>query len=456
MARAPIFFDIFAGAGGFSLGFSRAGFKCAGVVERDCKASETYRTNFPGHVDGSLAFLGEKEGDIEKIDFSGELREALENLDLDVLLAGPPCQGFSKVGRGKLDSLARKRGAFSADPRNALYEKFLELLEVAQPRAFVFENVAGILSLGGTNVAEAICLEAMSRGYRVRCTLLNAAWYGVPQTRERVFIIGTREDLGIEPSFPEPRHRADLTRGHLTNTAISKDLFSVPDLLVHTPNPVNGLPSVNARQALHDLPPFLEHLRDRDGYRAVRGRIEPRSYLVGRPSRYAELMRRWDVPEMLAEVVTDHYCRRTPRDYAIFGKMRHGDRYPDALQIARQRYAAAKRRHERLRGGKKPRRKDFVPPYPENTFPEKWRKLYPDKPSWTITAHLAKDCYSHIHYDCEQKRSITIREAARLQSFPDAFHLSGNMGDCFRQIGNAVPPLLAFELGSHLRELLGR
>ena len=85
--------------------------------------------------------------------------------------------------------------------------------------------------------------------------------------------------------------------------------------------------------------------------------------------------------------------------------------------------------------------KEIFPPYPEDKFVDKWRKLVPDEPSWTVTAHLGKDSYSHIHYDGEQKRAVSVREAARLQSFPDAFLFSGNMGDCYQQIGNAVPPV---------------
>ena len=92
-----------------------------------------------------------------------------------------------------------------------------------------------------------------------------------------------------------------------------------------------------------------------------------------------------------------------------------------------------------------------MPPYPSDVFVDKWRKLVPDEPSWTITAHLAKDSYSHIHYDSEQARALSVREAARLQSFPDGFKFAGNMGDCFRQIGNAVPPVLARAIAEKLR-----
>src|SRR5262249_4695915 len=100
-------------------------------------------------------------------------------------------------------------------------------------------------------------------------------------------------------------------------------------------------------------------------------------------------------------------------------------------------------------------RKRFVPPYPVEIFKDKWRKLDAGQPSWTVTAHLSKDAYSHIHYDDAQARAISVREAARLQSFPDGFPFSGNMGDCFRQLGNPVPPLLAWAIAAHLLKKLG-
>jgi DNA (cytosine-5)-methyltransferase 1 len=141
--------------------------------------------------------------------------------------------------------------------------------------------------------------------------------------------------------------------------------------------------------------------------------------------------------------------------------MRPGDRYNAALRIARNRLDEHIRS---LEPGAVPSTLEefrtvagrFVPPYPTVGFPDKWRKLIPDEPSWTIPAHLAKDSYSHIHYDDQQARTISVREAARLQSFPDAFTFVGNMGDCYRQIGNAVPPLLSWAIAVQLLKALGQ
>src|SRR5262249_19006433 len=153
----------------------------------------------------------------------------------------------------------------------------------------------------------------------------------------------------------------------------------------------------------------------------------PQSYRGEPHSSYARLLRCWPgLPA--ASVITDHATRRTPRDYETFRRIRHGDRYPAAKEIAEARFqeSLAHLRKE----GKAPAaeseewkalRKLYVPPYDAEEFLEKWGKLRPDQPSWTVPAHLAKDSYSHIHPDSDQARMISVREAARLQSFPDGF-----------------------------------
>jgi len=452
--RDLYFYDLFAGAGGFSLGFTRAGFKCAGAVEKDPCASQTYARNFPDHVNSPFSRLGPEKGDILTIDRK-VIKHAYKSLDLkevDVLLAGPPCQGFSLVGRGKLDSLADRRGAFISDSRNRLYTRFLEILFWIRPRAFLFENVIGMLHLGGTNLAEMISQNVSGMGYNVAWTILNAARYGVPQTRERVFILGVRKDLGILPSFPEPIYQTLLTNGQRTKSTYSTAYFRSFSFFEPTENPKSGPPAINVKSAIGDLPPLIGHLSD-PTYRANRELIRSRPYRIGRPTTYESFMRKWD-NSFISSKVADHFVRHTPRDYPIFSQMSAGDKYPQAVEIAKAFYAKARALYNQGKIDRVPIRKNFIPPYRLDTFEEKWRKLDPILPSWTITAHLAKDCYSHIHYDDSQMRTITIREAARLQSFPDAFVFCGNMGDCFRQIGNAVPPLLAFALACHLRFLL--
>lgn len=437
----PTVLDLFAGAGGFALGFELAGFCSLGAVEIDEVASATLRNNLGQRP---LDRLGPECGDITALDPEEVARELRRlDLELDVLTAGPPCQGFSRVGRGKLDHLSRRNsGAFHLDERNGLYQHAILWAEALRPSVVVFENVTGILHMRGRNVAQDVCNALSDTGYQVAAAMLNAAWFGVPQTRERVFIIGVRKDLGLDPVFPAKSHDADLGLGSLCRDRFGFAEWDGTHSVVDTSIIDDPRPVVTVREAIGDLPPFLEHLQAaRTGrvYRAVRGRPGV-AYRRGRPTHFARMMRGW--PGFESDQVVDHFCRWTPRDFVTFRRMKPGDRYPEAVAIAERRYSQARRKYERGRGPR-PRRAEFIPPYAVDSFPEKWGKLDPSKPSWTVTAHLAKDTYSHIHYDHDQARSISIREAARLQSFPDGYRFAGNMGDAFRQIGNAVPPLLA-------------
>jgi DNA (cytosine-5)-methyltransferase 1 len=214
------------------------------------------------------------------------------------------------------------------------------------------------------------------------------------------------------------------------------------------------LPATTVSEAIDDLPVLTDHL---SGDGLPRGDFRRAlAYRCPAGSGYARLMRSWaGLP--IQSGVNDHAVRRTPRDYETFRRMAHGDRYPQAIAIARQRLReeVERRADSGVAVDEAELARQFLPPYPENIFIDKWRKLVPDQPSWTVPAHLSRDTYSHIHHDSGQARMISPREAARLQSFPDGFSFAGNMGDCFRQIGNAVPPLLAWALAYRLLELLG-
>jgi DNA (cytosine-5)-methyltransferase 1 len=326
------------------------------------------------------------------------------------------------------------------------------------------ENVPGMLSVRGVNYARMVMEELAAEGYRVGYTQLNAVWYGVPQFRERLFFLGIREDVGVRPVAPLATHTAVLPEGYRRPSTLQEPTlpFGGDWEWLEGEIPVRFAPqmrrAVTVSEALDDLPPVLEHLEGngiRGDYRVVR------PYRVPPLSDYARLMRGWPgFPE--PEGIPDQVVRRTPRDHDTFRQMKHGDRYPQAVQIARERFdkEVARRRET----GTAPEsgtpewqtlEADYVPPYPLGSFEDRWRKLFPTQPSWTIPAHLSKDSYSHIHHDSDQARMISIREAARLQSFPDAFLFSGNMGDCFRQIGNAVPPLLSWAIAHGLLTSLG-
>jgi DNA (cytosine-5)-methyltransferase 1 len=171
-------------------------------------------------------------------------------------------------------------------------------------------------------------------------------------------------------------------------------------------------------------------------------------------------MREWPGFES-PEGVQQHITRRLPRDYVIFERMKPGDQYPKALEIARE-LLEEKLKDRALLGqiiecgssGYASLVAETVPPYDPGKFKNKWWKMKADAPSRTVLAHLGKDTYSHIHYDDAQARTITIREAARLQSFSDGFIFAGGMNAAFRQIGNAVPPLLAKAVAEVVRESL--
>lgn len=439
--------DLFAGAGGFSLGAEAAGFLVLGAVELDNVAARTLRLNFG---ERPLDRLGAADGDIAKLTpgLVTQMQRQAGIGELDLLVACPPCQGYSRVGRGKLDSLAEVDKAHVSDSRNFLYHHAIRLLEKLRPRAFAFENVTGILHHGRRNVAEEVCRAVSAAGYSAKCAILNCAWYGVPQTRERVVILGFREDLGVEPKFPLRRHEVSLSRGHLSVAELSPKTWADSTCFVswrEIPVATDASPARTVGEALADLPPFTAHLAALASGTRIRSRRDffgPVPYRGAPPNDYCRLMRHWGA-RLVSDAVRDHFCRWTPRDFETFRRMPPGARYPQAHALAEQRYCEAGAHFVETGVGTMPTKAEFVPPYPLDCFEDKWRKLIADQPAWTITAHLAQDTYSHIHFDSGQARAITPREAARLQSFPDAYQFAGNTGDMFRQIGNAVPPLLA-------------
>jgi DNA (cytosine-5)-methyltransferase 1 len=181
-------------------------------------------------------------------------------------------------------------------------------------------------------------------------------------------------------------------------------------------------------------------------------------------SEYSRMMRTWKGFESTDGIV-DHVIRYLPRDYDIFERMKPRDQYPEAHKVAvamfHERLTAIRASGKHIADGSTEFNKlysSLVPPYAPDKFPNKWRKMEADCPARTLMAHLGKDSYSHIHYDSKQKRTISVREAARLQSFPDSFKFHGTMNPAFRQIGNAVPPLMARSLAktmmTTLREML--
>jgi DNA (cytosine-5)-methyltransferase 1 len=466
--RAPRVLDLFAGCGGLSLGFQSAGFEIAAAIEFDPIAAESHARNFFRDIAEEDRGQHAKARDIRDTDAAGLCAEhelGPPARAFDVLVGGPPCQAFARVGRAKLREVASEPTAFKQDPRGNLYLRYLKFVEDTRPVALLMENVPDVLNYGGHNIPEEMCEVLRDLGYRCAYTLVNAAFYGVPQMRDRLFMIGIHESVGCEPLFPSPSHWIDLPTGYhgtraVAMNGVAPDLFSAPGGFLDPPHPDRGLPpAVTAEDALSDLPPITLHLEGRLK-RGARRFVDLAEYESKPTSVFAKLMREWPGYEA-CEGVYDHVIRYLPRDYRLFARMEAGDQYPQAHALANRVFQ--EELQERRSSGEtitddgtayRELHKSIVPPYDVGKFPNKWRKMEPDAPARTLMAHLGKDGYSHIHYDSEQARTISVREAARLQSFPDGFVFCGTMNPAFRQIGNAVPPLLAKHLGEYLLESL--
>ncbi len=397
----PTLIDLFAAPGGLSLGFEMAGFKPLAAVDIDSKGMKTYSYNLP---DSEVIIA-----DIRKLE-SRELMKCagISRGDVDVIAGGPPCQGFSITGRVKIASLVREgkwnlknhHPRFIDDPRNVLYREFVRIVKDLQPAVFVMENVPGMMSYRDGKIVEEIIEDFRKIGYRTEARILNAVQFGVPQVRKRIFFIGTRT-RGVPIRWPQPTHREPAS------TRISPDDFDVTDELKppvtvweaigDLPDPVPGRPRLADVKLEYNKEPFSEYQRwvreDSDG-------------------------------------VHNHISRKHgERDIRVFSIMKGGQWWRDLPAEIKKLYG-----------------------YRDDIFHDKMKRLRRDRPSWTVVAHLHKDGYMYIHPT--QPRTITVREAARLQSFPDRFIFQGSRTDQFKQVGNAVPPLLARAVAMTVKEMI--
>lgn len=455
----PRVLDLFSGCGGLSLGFHSAGCEIAAAVENDPNAAMSHGVNFHG---GDKLHCQPR--DITKIkpsQLAAELGLGPVSTAFDIIIGGPPCQAFARVGRSKLREVAEHPEAFRHDPRSKLYIEYLNYVTDCAPLAVVMENVPDILNHGGHNIAEEISEVLEAKGYIVGYTLLNSAFFGVPQTRERMFLIAYAREITDRIILPEPTNWINLPSGYEGSRAVAlKTILAGSDLSFHYLEPPvvrkNLPPAITAEDALRDLPQIDARKLLKSGL-LVRG-ARRFDQLIPYPqqielSSYARLMREWKGFEA-SQSLKDHVIRYLPRDYELFSRMNPGDQYPQAYQHAEKMFEekiaellGAGEEVQKDSGRWRELRASIVPPYADNKFPNKWRKMEADCPARTLLAHLGKDGYSHIHYDSNQARTISVREAARLQSFPDGFIFSGTMNPAFRQIGNAVPPLLAKAIG---------
>jgi DNA (cytosine-5)-methyltransferase 1 len=470
------YMDMFAGCGGISLGFLTAGFTPVASVENDLWAARSHGANFgmrsaggdrPAHHIPRDAVTETAETVFAQLELTGATDE-----QVDVLVGGPPCQAFARVGRAKLREQARRREEISADQaflvdgRVSLWQRYVSFIRATKPVALLMENVPDILNHGGSNVAELVSRSLAEEGYEVAYTLLNAAWYGVPQIRERMILVGFHRATGIEPRFPAPTHHIDLPSGYVGSKNAARRVLKIEGSAHHrwVADPsLAAVPATAASEALADLPALYaqEMLRSGQIRRGAKDPSEPVDFTRNKPSTaYARLMRDWY--GFAVKGTTGHVFRYLPRDYKIFAEVQPGWEYPQIHEYVERKIAtwlAQRKRRGLSTDGRTSEVSQFIAswriPYDPTKFPNKWWKLRADTPARTLMAHLGKDSYSHIHFDSEQARTITVREAARLQSFPDGFVFKGAMNQAFKQIGNAVPPLFAYAIARGMRECLG-
>lgn len=427
----PKVIDLFSGCGGLALGFEKAGFDVVAGIELMPEACQTISYNLDYRYGKELTHLC---GDITEID-AGIFKNKFGNEGC-VVIGGPPCQAYSLAGRAKLKSL----GIDKKDTRGFLYQDFLRFVYGLDAKAAVMENVPESVNFGGLNIPELVCMSLDEHGYDAKWTILNAADYGVPQIRERIILFAVKRSLNKTVQLPEPTHRnrkSSLTRYQKRFDSFSKNsYFSFPNSSENASSEW-----VTVGEAFSDLPVLFPDAGSR--YRNVKLN-EVMDYRTEPQNDFQFKMRNWYGNECYS--LTANSFRNNKRDFAIFERMHQGDNYIDASKIADDLFE----REAKIFGYETNSveycslKRKMVPVYDREKFCDKWKRLEVDRPSHTVVAHLSMDTYSHIHPT--EPRGISVREAARIQSFPDDFFFSCSMGDAFKQIGNAVPPLLAYSV----------
>ncbi|MFZ4986088.1 MAG: DNA cytosine methyltransferase [Blastocatellia bacterium] len=390
--KKPLAVDLFCGAGGLSLGLHRAGFEVILGADIRPDSIATHRHHFGGCS---------HQGDLSD---PAELKRIISQLnrcdEIALVAGGPPCQPFSRNIRWrKHDEDAAEQHRELNSSRRELWESFMTVVEDVRPRAFLMENVPDIALTGDQEIFRNVVSRSEAADYRVHARIIYAWQYGVPQLRPRLFIAGTRVGYSSPLQWPESQ---------FTDQKVAPSLMD----------------------AISDLP----HL---DG--DWREDWQARTAYKGPATAYQKLMRDW-LPVNSAEL-PDHITRKVRGDDRdTFDLMRSSGKKYHELEAEQRRYQVTSRAQREGRIQKESGK--------EHSFGNKYNILRPDEPCITITAHMSKDGYWYIHPF--QDRTLSIREAARVQSFPDGFRFHGTPSNRFHQVGEAVAPLVGYTLGKAL------
>lgn len=382
--------DFFCGAGGLSLGFLQQGFnvKLANDIEDVC--IQTYKYNHPELPTDKLI-----QGDIKQI--VDHIDEYIDE-NIDIVVGGPPCQGFSEANRQRVID----------DPRNKLYKYYVQAVEKIAPKFVVMENVKGMLKVANQVVEDYQNLRIEKDGniytYKVDYQIINSQNFSVAQSRERLIYIAIRNDVMAEKNITP-----EMIFEQINASCRKNKIYTLQD-------------------ALDDIKPLeaprIKNMNEVDS--DVTGKKIDVNMYEGCKNEYLNLINMGrDIPYLY-----NHKARYlSDVNYEIYKRLNPGDDATDE-KIA-----------------------DIMPyAHRNHCFKDKYYKLHADRPCRTITAHLRMDCHSHIHPS--QIRALTPREAARVQSFPDDYLFWGAYLKTYMQIGNAVPPMMARGIAAVIKRYL--
>ncbi len=382
---APVAVDLFCGAGGLSCGLEAAGWQVVLAADNDEWALESHRHNVAGRA-LHLDLGGQRDRDL--------LAELLQGVDVGLVAGGPPCQPFSRAGHSKIRSLVQQGVRSGEDSRRELWRAFLKLVETIRPHAVLMENVPDMALGDGFAVLRKMIERLDKAGYEAEARIVDAWRFGVPQHRQRLILVGLRNGA----AFEWPHESA--------HTTVRDAIWDLPRLHV-APDTQIGAPEMG----------YGATAADNNGDTSGAGEA-PGNGLASL-SGFAARAREGCVVDN-PEIVYDHQTRAVRADdFEAFELMDGHTLYSDLPESLKR--------------------------YRDDIFDDKYNRLDWDKLSRTITAHIAKDGYWYIHP--EQPRTLTVREAARLQTFPDTFRFAGYRSHQFHQIGNAVPPVLGQIIG---------